>query len=184
MMRRAVVVAFCAGALLLGAFAWVGYGNPFRGIPSGSIASDNDFRGAFFVGTCGRKGDCSIDPKHRRVLHFSFGDGIMSPTGNITGKGKNPIAMAHGLGLKFLPEPDYESAAVKWCTTGKIYRMSSSHVYSYIIPLPRDPLATARCVQNQLPRRFSAHIGDPLGIVREYEPFNSIRDAVPYWMRR
>lgn len=169
-LKRRSLIGSVVAAIAVGAEAWIGYGNPFREIPSNGY-DRNDYSQAFFILSCDRNGICKIDPKYKRVMHFSFGDGVMASPGDIQGQGWNPVAIARGLGLTFLPEANYPAAAVKWCTDGEIFAPIAFHGDAYLVPISNDPLKTARCVQDQVPRPFSVYIGDPMGIKRDRKIF-------------
>lgn len=162
-LKRAIFLGVAVIALVLSLGAFVGYGNPLREVTFSGAGENYDVKRAFFVQSCDSKGQCVLNQKHRRVMHFTFGDGYKGHPGALGGLGQNPIAMLRSAGLKFLPQPDYEIAAVKWCTGGEIWQEFEYHSQHFIVPMTNDPTATVRCVQRQLPRKFSAYVADPIG---------------------
>lgn len=174
-MKRLVLATIALISLVGVAAAWIGYGNPFRDIPFSGQSENYDMSQAFFIKSCDKEvTECSFDPEYEQVIHFSFGDGVMGHPRNIAGKGRNPIALARSLGLKIIPAPDFEVAAVKWCTSEEIFQVSRSHGRHFILPITSDPLETARCVRELLPRKFDVFIGDPELRTQDRRPFASL----------
>jgi hypothetical protein len=168
------IYAFLASLAFLTALscAWIAYGSPLKEVVQSGDAENYDPSRAFFVQGCDKQGSCSISPQHQRVLHFSFGDGVMGYAGDIQGSGANPVAGLKNLGVDILPNPDFVVAALKWCSKGQIWEEFRTHGRHFIVELPNDPLATARCVQGQLPGNFDAYIADPMGRVRDPTTFD------------
>lgn len=160
-MKRTVLLLVGFFGMVMAGCAWVGYGNPMREVVFSGSGERYDVRHAFFIKGCDNKGFCQIDPQHQRVLHFQIGD--RGGTGEIKGGGQNPIESLRKAGIRFLPSPNIEVAALKWCTNSAIWQEFRYHGRHFIVPLPADPRATMLCVQKQLPRHFSVYVGDPQG---------------------
>lgn len=175
-LKRAALYSLLGISLVIGACAWIGYGNPLRQVTFSGAGENYDISRAFFIENCGADGRCEFRAQHKRVMHFSFGDGIMGHPGTYEGRGNNPVALLHEAGLKFVPKPDYAVAALKWCTNAEIHQEFRYHGRGFIVPTTDDPLATARCVQEQLPRRFSVSIADPIGRDEEWDLFDPLED--------
>jgi hypothetical protein len=175
-LKRPFFVATIAITVLLIFCGWVGYGSPLREVPSPYTDPSYSMRDAFFIESC--KGDaCTLKPEHRRVMYFDFGDGIRGNPGRFLGKGNNPVAVLRKAGLNFIPKADYEIAALKWCVDGDIFEVKMFHNRRFIVPMTDEPLAIAQCVQDQLPRRFSVWIADPMGRKEEWEIFAPLESA-------
>ena len=145
--------------LIIGIIAWVGYGNPLRDVVYSGSHETYDLAPAFFA-NCDAEGNCQVAEGHEAVLHFSFGDGVMGFQGNTQGFGNNPISIMRDMGLGLLPRPNYQTAALKWCSDGQIWQ-ESLHGSHYMIALPEDPTEVAEWVRSQLPRKFDVFIATP-----------------------
>lgn len=174
-MKRVYALLAALALVIALSGAWIAYGSPLKEVAQSGNPENYNPSKAFFVRSCDKQGRCQISSRHQRVLHFSFGDGVMGWPGDIQGGGANPVARLQDLGVDILPNPDFVIAALKWCSTGQIWEEFRTHGRHFIVELPNDPLATVRCVQSQLPRSFDAYIADPVGRVRDPTTFDSLR---------
>ena len=168
--RAYLAIAF-ALLFAIGFVAWKGYGNPFQQVTLSGAYENYDPTQAFFVAGCQPNGSCELVPEHERLLHFSYGDGVQGHPGEIEGRGGNPIALLTQLGLSFIPAPDYAISALKWCSSGPIWQEFRTHGRHFIVPLTDDPLSTAKCVRDHIPRPFDVFIADPMLRDLDRRPF-------------
>lgn len=172
-MIRKVLLLVVALFVLTAIFtAWVGYGNPFEDVAFSGAGQDRNYEQAFFVSECQPDGQCQVAKEHTNVIHFHFSHQYK---GSLKGRGENPILKLRNAGLKFLPHPDAEVAALKWCTTGQIWWSFAHGARIFVTELGDDPVDTVRCVQTYTSRSFDAYIGHPMGRTQNGEPFDVLK---------